>query len=134
MSGVSDRGPRHLKSRTERGVLILTVTEPQVRGDALVNGLRHDLLAAVAGVRAPKVVLDFHTVTALSSEGFRPLLSLRRTVEEQGGRLVLCNLTPVVAQAFQVTRMISSSRSSAATFEVQPDLAAAVATLAGGDA
>jgi anti-anti-sigma factor len=131
MSGASDRGPRHLKSRTEQGVLILTVTEPQLRGDALANALRHELLAAVAGTRAPKVVLDFHAVTALSSEAFRPLLSLRRAIEEQGGRLVLCHLAPVVAQAFHATRMISTSRSSTAAFDVQPDVAAALASLTG---
>jgi anti-anti-sigma factor len=133
MPGVSDRTPRHLKCRTEQGVLILTLTDPQLRGDALVNALRHELLAAVAGAPRPKVVLDLSAVSALSSESFRPLLSLRRTVEEQQGRMVLCNLAPVVAQAFQATRLVSTSRSSTATFDVRPDLAAAIASLTSAD-
>jgi anti-anti-sigma regulatory factor len=56
-------------------------------------------------------------------------LSLRRHLQEAGGRLVLCNLAPAVAQAFQTTRLISTSRSSTAGLEVKPDLASALASL-----
>jgi anti-anti-sigma factor len=118
-----------LKSRSEQGILVLTVTEPHLRGDALVNALRDELLAAVNGASAPRVILDFRPVAVLCSEGFRPLLSLRRRIQEQGGRLVLCNLAPLVAQVFQATRLVTTPRSSAAVFEVQPDLAAALASL-----
>jgi anti-anti-sigma regulatory factor len=74
-------------------------------------------------------VLDFGTVRSLSSEVFRPLLSLRRHVQQAGGRLVLCNLTPTVAQALQSTRLISTSRSPSSPFEVLPDVTSAVASL-----
>jgi anti-anti-sigma factor len=120
---------RLLKSRSEQGVLVLTVTEPHLRGDVLVTALREELLAAVSGAPAPRVVLDFRLVTVLCSEGFRPLISLRRRIQELGGRLVLCHLGPVVAQVFQATRMVSTSRSSTAAFDVQPDLRAALASL-----
>src|SRR4051812_147177 len=95
-----------LKSRSEQGVWILTITAPQLRGDTLVHALSAELAAALAAARAPKVVLDLQAVTALCSEGFRPLLSLRRKVQESGGRLVLCNLAPLVAQALQATRLV----------------------------
>ena len=121
--------PPHLRSRTEQGVLILTVTDAELRGDALVRALQRQLLAAVAQAASPpRVVLDLQPVRALASEAFRPLITLRRKLLEAGGRLVLCRLSPVVAQAFQSTRLISSSRTSDA-FEVQPDVAAALASL-----
>jgi anti-anti-sigma factor len=107
----------------------LTVTDAELRGDALVRALQRQLLAAVAQAASPpRVVLDLQPVRALASEAFRPLITLRRKLLEAGGRLVLCRLSPVVAQAFQSTRLISSSRTPDA-FEVQPDVAAAVASL-----
>jgi anti-anti-sigma factor len=125
------RRPLHVKSRVEQGALVLTITEPHVRGDGMVNALRHELLAAVQDQHAPHVVLDFQPVATLASEAFRPLLSLRNKIREAGGQLVLCNLSPVVARAFQATRLVSTSRSSSATFDMQPDVATAVSRLRG---
>jgi anti-sigma B factor antagonist len=122
--------PRHLTSRTEQGTLVLTITEEQMRGDHLARALQRQLQEVVTQAGpAPRVVLDFRPVRVLSSEVFRPLLSLRRHLQEAGGRLVLCNLAPAVAQVFQSTRMISTSRTSTTAFEVRPDVASAVATL-----
>lgn len=112
-----------------RGVLVLTVLEPQLHGDRQVNTFRHELDQAVADSGTKDIVLDFRNVRSLSSAAFRPLLSLRRNLEALGGRLVLCQLTPVVAEAFQATRVVGGSRTSAAAFEVQPTLAAALASL-----
>jgi len=120
--------PQLARSLT-RGVLVLTVLEPQLQGDRLVNTFRHELDQAVAESGTKTIVLDFRNVRSLSSAAFRPLLSLRRNLEALGGRLVLCHLTPVVAEAFQATRVIGGSRTSAAAFEVQPTLAAALAAL-----
>jgi|ERR671936_260323 anti-anti-sigma factor len=123
---------RHLQSRVEQGILVLTLTEPQLHGDTLANALRQELLAAVSQAGTPKVILDFGAVTSLSSEVFRPLITLRHRLEEAGGRLVFCKLSPTVAKAFAATRLISSRRTTTATFEVQPDVAAAVASLTQG--
>jgi anti-anti-sigma factor len=122
---------RYLKGRTEQGVLVLTITQPQLQGDTLVESLRRELRAAISQPEAQKVVLDFRLVKSVSSEVFRPLLSLRRVLGEAGGRLALCNLSPVVAKTFQVTRLVSTSRSSTPPFEMEQDVAAAVALLNG---
>lgn len=119
----------HFTTQTLDGVLVLTITEPQVHGDALADRLRQDFLAMVEQTAARRIVIDFRNVTYLSSAAFRPLLSLRRKLEEVGGHLVLCNLTPLVLDVFQILRLASTSRSYPATFEVQPDVAAAVAFL-----
>jgi len=120
---------RHLKGHTEQGVLVLTITEPQLQGDTLVESLRRELRAAVIEPGAQKVVLDFRLVRSVSSEAFRPLLSLRRKLGEKKGRMALCNLSPVVAKTFQVTRLVSTSRSSTPPFEMEQDVAAAITLL-----
>jgi hypothetical protein len=65
----------------------------------------------------------------LASEAFRPLITLRRKLLEAGGRLVLCHLAPPVAQAFHSTRLIGTTQKSTSAFEVQPNVAAAIASL-----
>jgi anti-anti-sigma factor len=108
---------------------VLSIAEPQLERDALIEALRRELLAAVEPAAGQKVVLDFQRVRLFSSAAFRPLISLRRKLEETGSRLVLCNLSPVVTKSFQATRLISSSRSSTASFVVQPSVDAAIASL-----
>jgi hypothetical protein len=47
--------------------------------------------------------------------------------------MVLCNLSPVVAQALRITRLIGPGRSSTGTFLVEPDVAAAIERLKNPD-
>ncbi len=126
--------PQHLVSRSEQDVLVLTITEQHLRGDSLVDALRHELLDSVRQSGSAKVVLNFQRVNSLASEAFRPLLALRRELSERGGRLVLCHLSAPVGDALRATRLMSSARSSSASFEVQPDVPAAVASLTGEEA
>jgi anti-anti-sigma factor len=126
--------PSHLTSRTVQGVLVLTLTDAHLRGDPLVRALQKQLLGALPQAGAPpRVVLDLKSVQALASEAFRPLLSLRRKLQDAGGRLALANLSPAVAQALQSTRLISTRGTPASPFEVHADVAAAVASLTQAD-
>jgi anti-anti-sigma factor len=120
---------RHLKERTEQQVLVLTVTAPQLRGDELADELGAELLDAATRHKANRVVLDLGAVQYLSSVIFRPLLQLHAKMKEVQGRVVLCCMSEVVAEVLQLTRMVSTSGSSQAPFEQQPDVAAAVASL-----
>ena len=118
-----------VQGRVQDDVLVVTITEPKLHGDKVTHALRQDLQALIDSARLSRVVLDFSPVVSLSSEAFRPLLSLRRHLSEAGGRLVLCNLSPLVAQAFQATRLVGGLRTSSAAFEVQPDLGSAIGSL-----
>jgi anti-anti-sigma factor len=117
---------RHLKTKSEQGVLVLTPTPSRLEGDAMAQSLVEETQAAVSHADAKKVVLDMEHVEYLTSANFRPLLALRKKLKEVGGRMVLCNLSPVVVEMFQTTRLIGSA---GAFFEVQPDVDAAVASL-----
>jgi stage II sporulation protein AA (anti-sigma F factor antagonist) len=110
-------------------VVVLTINLTQVVGDDLADEIRDQMLAVAVPSRAKNVVLDFHKVTFLSSSGFRPLLSLHRLLRQQGGKLVLCGLTPAVTEIFEVTRLISTRGQGKAPFEVHPDVRSAVASL-----
>jgi anti-sigma B factor antagonist len=120
----------HVTTRTESGVLILTITEKQLTGEVLCDAIREELLDAVQQ-KAGKVIVDFHNVDYVSSVAFRALLSLRRRVHDTEGRLVLCNLSPLVAEVFKVTRLLINSKSSPSMFDERPTIADAIAALNG---
>jgi len=121
--------PEHILKHLSCPVIVLRITTSNVTGDSLADELRDELLAVYLSAHAQHLVLDFTDVRYLSSAGFRPLLRLNRQVREHGGRLVLCHLSEEVTEIFAVTRLISTNRIIPATFEVQPDVAAAVAHL-----
>jgi anti-anti-sigma factor len=110
-------------------VLLLSITLPEIRGDSVAEDLNREFHAALDRTGAGKVVIDFKVVQYFSSVGFRPLLSLLQRLNAAGGRIVLCNLSPVVSEVLQVTRFIDTSGSHSAPFEVQPDTVTAVASL-----
>jgi anti-anti-sigma factor len=122
-------GPAHLTATVHQDVLVLTITEEQVQGDELADALRQEMLDAVATAGVMKVAFDFRDVRYLGSAGFRPLLSVYRKLQGQGGRMVFCNLAPEVAEVFLITRLATTSRSTVAPFEIAPDLPAALARL-----
>src|SRR5262245_4381849 len=118
----------HVQSEVVDGVLVLTVTEEQLRGDVLADDVRTEFLDAVAKANLKRVVIDLGKVEMFTSPAFRPLLSLRKLLHEMGEhRLVLCGLRPEVSEVFRITRMIDTRGSSSAPFEVQRDRASAVA-------
>jgi anti-anti-sigma factor len=119
----------HMRCKHEDGVLVLTIAEKQIQGDDLADALRQEFFRAVDRFGAGRVVLDFREVHYLGSAGFRPLLSLYRKLRDQNGAMLFCNLSPDVEEVFQVTRLISSSRSSKAPFELAAGLAEAIARL-----
>jgi anti-anti-sigma factor len=118
----------HIQRHTDRGVLVLTLNDAEVRGDELAAALRDELLAAVGD--AASVVLDMRYVTYLSSVAFRPLLALYQQLKDRGGRIVLCNLSRSVAEVMHLMRLTSTSHSSGSPFEEKPDLDAALTALA----
>ncbi len=122
---------RYLISRTEQGVLVLSITATSVEGEEVPEALRQEMLAAVERARAGKVVVDFQRTQYISSAAFRPLLALRRKLQEAGGRLVVCGLNPVVGDVFYTTRMINAGASVSAPFDMESDVPAAVARLCG---
>jgi anti-anti-sigma factor len=131
MSAMPQGCSDHLQVSRHGEVLVLTFTDLELAGDDVVHALRTDLLAAVAQAGATKVVLDLQHVHYLGSAMFRPFLNLKQRLEEQGGRLVLCGLGPMLLEVFRVTRLVSTSPSTPGVFTCEADVVAALAHLAG---
>jgi anti-anti-sigma factor len=122
---------RLLKSSVDQGILVLTITVTELQGEKVAESLLQELLAQVAHHQAQKVVVNLQNIKYISSVAFRPFLSLRRRLQEAGGRLILCGLSSVVGDVFYTTRLLSPTGSFDAPFEMAKDVAAALARLSG---
>ncbi len=127
---MSESTYHHLHHHVERGVLVLTILESELRTEGVVEAVRHELFDAVAHHGTGKVVLDLHKVRYLASAGFHPLLSLHRKLQDEGSRLVLCGLSPILSEVFRVTKLVRGTGATTAPFESESDAAAAIERLA----
>jgi anti-anti-sigma factor len=115
--------------RMEKDVLVLQVLHTQITGDDVAEAMRQELGQALDTSKPKKVVLDFQNVKYMSSVGFRPLLSLRRKMHEVDGRMVLCGLSPFVADVLRTVRLISTYGTATAPFDSAADVPSALALL-----
>lgn len=122
---------QHLRVTSDQGIVVLTITEPNIQDESLAATLREEMLNAVTDSGVLNVVVDFQYTRTLSSMAFRPLLTLRRSLQEKKGQLVLCGLSPAVGDIFYTTKLISKTGEMTALFEVAPDVPTAIARLAG---
>jgi anti-anti-sigma factor len=119
---------RYAKGRVQGDVLVLDVTAPQLLDDVLADGFPGELHAALTCSRARKVVLNLAEVKAVCSGALVALLEVQQAVRNRGGRLVLCGLSGVLAEAFHIVGL-SQTPGRPAPFETAPEVAAALTRL-----
>ncbi|MFN4259939.1 MAG: STAS domain-containing protein [Gemmataceae bacterium] len=119
--------PTHLKCQLEGEVLVITLTEQELRGEDLTDTVLQELQEAVASAPSPlKIALDLQQVKFVTSSGLAMLLRFRRYVREQDGQLLLCGLSPLVAEVLLTTKLASSTPSMVIPFAMVPDVNAAL--------
>jgi anti-anti-sigma factor len=118
-----------LQSVVDRGVLVLTITQPRIQGEEIAEALREEMRSALERAGVNRVVIDLQHARYLSSVAFWPLLSLRRQLLDAGGRLLICGLCEDVEDVFTTTKMISTGGAVDAPFEVAADVSSAVTHL-----
>jgi anti-anti-sigma factor len=118
-----------LRSGQDQGILVLTILHSRIQGEEVAQMLRDEMRQAVEQTQLHRVVIDLQHVHYLSSVAFWPLLSLRRQLNDSGGRMMICGLTGDIEDVFMTTRMISTGGAVDAPFEVAADVAAAIARL-----
>ena len=88
--------------------------------DAFRAGLKPHLERAAASRQ--RIVLDLSGLEYVSSAGLRCFMLAAKETGSQGGKIVLAELRPVVAEIFQISRFDM-------VFEVFPSVREALATL-----
>ncbi len=106
--------------RNVGGVAVISFQETVAMFDAdKVQVVGRELLDLVASRRYTKLVIDLANAHFVSSAMLAHFVKLHRKVQEGKGRLRLCNLRPVIMDAFKVSGFDR-------IFEIYPDEAAAL--------
>lgn len=103
----------------EEGVLVATIAVGEIREAAVAYDLRNEMLALVKETGTEHLVIDARNLASIGSVGFLAFLGVRRSLP---GRIVLCNLAPIVRESFAICRLIPGSDDGSAPFEVAGSL------------
>jgi anti-anti-sigma factor len=86
----------------EGDVTIVRFTVRSIRTDDVIHGIFDDIARLLADGRRTQLVLDFGAVQDFASLTVSKLLALNKQLHPPAGRLALCQLTPVVAELFEI--------------------------------
>lgn len=89
-----------VNSRVRDGAIIVSVSGRVLlpRTDVFAAWVKSEIGESLEG----SVVLECTRMTYINSAGFREILILARRMDERGGRLALCGLSPQIRRAFEV--------------------------------
>jgi anti-sigma B factor antagonist len=98
------------------GVTVVRFRAARIISEANAHEMGQGLKTALeTGGPRPRVLVDLAGVQLLSSAAIAKLLMFKRRVQDQGGEVRLCRLTPHVARAFAVTNLSTF-------FSIHPDV------------
>jgi anti-anti-sigma factor len=113
----------HVAVSVEQGVLVLTLIDQQIRGDEVAEAVRREITDALERSGARQCVLNLQHVQSVSSSGLRPIIHLRREIQNLSGQLRICGVSEFISDVLHTVRLFTQP------FDIQPDVAAAVANL-----
>ncbi len=93
------------QSRETPDGLIVKLEDPVALNDFRSSSFRDALYQSIQTRTEPRVVLDLSAVDYLSSTGIAILVGLKRRVDQQRGKLVLCRVQPLVCDLLRVMRL-----------------------------
>ena len=88
------------RTRTVDSLIIVDLTADLNPEEAAVDDLA-DLLTQK--IRSPRLLLNMKEIDFVTSTFLNRLLVLRRKIQDTRGRLLLCNLNPVIQEIFEVS-------------------------------
>lgn len=97
--------PARLRVRDEEGVRIIRFTDRTLSDETTIRNVGDQLAAALPRTGTTAVILDFSGVEHLSSMMVGKLIALQRRVDNQKGRLRLCELSDPVRGVFRTANL-----------------------------
>jgi anti-anti-sigma regulatory factor len=97
---------RHLLEFEEVGpVTVARLTVRSIRTEEDITTLFEQLRGLTEDQGRLRLLLDFGPVQAIASYAIAKLIDLDAHLRKQGGRLAMCNLTPLFAEVLEVMQL-----------------------------
>jgi anti-sigma B factor antagonist len=111
----------HIVVTEKDGATIVQFRDAKILEDRTIIKLGGELNNLVQGSAGIRLVLDFTGVSYLSSAALGKLITLRRKVDQVGGKLRLCEIPPETLAVFKMAKLDEY-------FEICRDRRAAIAS------
>ncbi|MCK5113260.1 MAG: STAS domain-containing protein [Phycisphaerae bacterium] len=90
---------------TVKGVTVARLTVPSIQEERVVSKIRDALFQLVDEMAYRKLVIDFRSVSFLSSQFISVMVSLDKKIYSIDGKLILAGLKPNLKKIFIITRL-----------------------------
>ncbi|MHC4981831.1 MAG: STAS domain-containing protein [Planctomycetota bacterium] len=101
---MSPEGPR-LELLVKHGVTVAKFLDAKLLEEASIREIGEQLKALVGQADPLKLVLDFSSVTHMSSSALGALITVHKKVQEKNGQLRLACIHPSIYEVFVITRL-----------------------------
>ena len=101
---MENQTPR-LKVVKEGDVTVVELTDRKILDEVSIARIGEAISGIIAEADGTRLVLDFTSVVHMSSSALSMLITLNKRSRQSGGRLVLCNISPPIYEAFTITRL-----------------------------
>jgi len=86
-------------------ITIIELTDKKILDEINITQIGEKLNTLVADSGDPKIVMDFASVSHMSSSALGMLITVNKRVRERKGQLKLCNIQPAIYEVFVITRL-----------------------------
>ena len=86
----------------EQTVGAVTILEPRGRIDSVTAKEFGECLSKWLNIGHHQIVIDLHSITYISSAGFRQLLIAKRSTQDKNGKLAVCGVSGEVKRLFDI--------------------------------
>jgi anti-sigma B factor antagonist len=102
---MADAAKQQISVTEKDGVIVVRFREAKILEDRVIQQFGGELLDLVQGKPGIKLVIDFTGVKYLSSAALGKLITLRRRVDQVGGRLKLCEIAAEAMDMFRIAKL-----------------------------
>jgi anti-anti-sigma factor len=85
--------------------VVISLDSPVALNDFRSSAFREALYEFAESLADPRIIVDLAAIDYLSSSGVAILVGLKRRVDLQHGKLVLCRVQPLVGDLLRVMRL-----------------------------
>jgi anti-anti-sigma factor len=94
-----------IQTRRASDGLVISLDNPVALNDFRSNTFREALYTCIQSQVDPRIIVDLAGIDYLSSSGVAILVGLKRRIDLQQGKLVLCRVQPLVCDLLRVMRL-----------------------------
>lgn len=88
-----------------KDVTVVALRDTSILDALVVEAISRELTTVVEQESSPKFILDLRGLQSLTSSMIGVFLTVHKTVQKRGGKVVLCGLRPQLQKVFEIANL-----------------------------